>query len=487
MALPQQSTRWQRAIDLANRGSLDEARELFSQIAEDDPEDAGVWRWLANVTPEGRSRVEFLERALALNPADDSTRAELYEGLVRQGVGEAQAQQRDVARRSFSRAIEVLPEEEIAFLWLIEVCDHAEERIQALEQLFALQPDDRSIRGALARDLALLGESLAERGEKDEARAQYRRAHELDPTNAQALFFLAEDDLTDLGDRLAMLGELLKHNPKHERAKMLWDALAQRATTESSTLPVNCCSICRAPREPTSMQCPVCGVEHSLFDVSKLLGNEGVVRDRVEPEIERLEDRLEHKDDWRIRKSLLLARLNLGEARPAAREAARLLETIPMTEPQRLEIEQVQLYLIKHYGEDIAAPDAPEEPEEQQHILVVDDSATVRMLVGTALEEGGYETSFAGTGMEALAALRQNVPALVLLDIGLPNMDGYQLCQLIRQNPSTAEVPVIMLSARDGFFDQVRGRMVGCQDYVTKPFDADDLLARVQNLISQDS
>ncbi|MEO1084469.1 MAG: response regulator, partial [Acidobacteriota bacterium] len=181
---------------------------------------------------------------------------------------------------------------------------------------------------------------------------------------------------------------------------------------------------------------------------------------------------------------LLLARLNLGEPRPAAREAARLLETIPMTEPQRLEIEQVQLYLVKHHAEDVAAVDAANQPEDQPHVLVVDDSATVRMLVGAALEEGGYETSFAGTGMEALAALRQHVPSLVLLDIGLPNMDGYQLCQLIRQNPSTADVPVIMLSARDGFFDQVRGRMVGCQDYVTKPFDADDLLSRVQSLVS---
>ncbi|MEO1082681.1 MAG: hypothetical protein AAFY88_00405, partial [Acidobacteriota bacterium] len=270
MALPQESTHWQRAIDFANRGRLDEARELFIRIAEEEPGDAGVWRWLANVTPEGSSRVEYLERALALNAADDSTRAELYEALVRQGVGEAQAQRREVARQSFARAIEVLPEEEIAFLWLIEVCDHIDQRIEALEQLFALQPEDKSIRGALARDVSLLGKAAAEREETDLARKHYRRALELDAENVEALLFLAEDDRTDLGARLEMLGKLLKRNPQHERAKMLWDTLARRATTESSTLPVNCCAICRAPREPTSMACLGCGVEHSLFDVGKL-------------------------------------------------------------------------------------------------------------------------------------------------------------------------------------------------------------------------
>ncbi|MEM8996059.1 MAG: response regulator [Acidobacteriota bacterium] len=484
MALPQENTRWQRAIDLANRGRLDEARELFLRIADEEPGEAGVWRWLANVTPEGSSRVEFLERALALNAADDSTRAELYEALVRQGVGEAQAQRREVARQCFARAIEILPEEEIAFLWLIEVCDHVDQRIEALEQLFALQPEDKSIKGALARDVSLLGKVAAGRGDSDLARKHYRRAYELDNGNTEALLFLAEDDGADLGERLELLGRLLKRDPQHERAKMLWDALARRATTESSTLPVDCCVICRAPREPTAMSCLVCGVQYSLFDVGKLLHNEAVDSALVQAEAERLETRLEKADDWRTRKNLLLARLNLGESRHAALEAARLLETIPMSEPQRLEIEQVQLYLAKNHADDVAAAEAVNDPQDQPHILVVDDSATVRMLVGAALEEGGYETSFAGTGMEALAALRKQVPSLVLLDIGLPNMDGYQLCQLIRQNPSTAAVPVIMLSARDGFFDQVRGRMVGCQDYVTKPFDADDLLTRVQKLVS---
>ena len=483
MALAQENTRWQQAIELANRGQSSAAHELFRQLAIERPDDASVWRWLANLTTDSEQRVEHLQRALDLTPGDSSTRAELHDNLVRLGVSEAKAQRREVARRCFERAIEVRPENEIAFLWLIEVCDAIEQRVDALERLFELQPKDPSIRGALSRDLAQLGEKAERDGEIALAHNHFKRAHKLDLENVKAALFLAGQESEALGARLSMLEKVLEREPENERAKALWDRLARIAATDSSTLPVNCCPICRAPKEPVVMQCALCGAELSLFDVSRVLKAEGVDRARLASEIERLEELLENNSDWRVRKSLLIARLNMGHRLEAARETKKLLEAMPLTEPQRLEVEQVHLFLLRQ-----GAGDEQEAASQSQElVLVVDDSATVRSLVGSVLEDGGYETAFASTGMEALAALRKQVPSLVLLDIGLPNMDGYQLCQLIRQNPATAEVPVVMLSARDGFFDQVRGRMVGCQDYITKPFDADDLLNRVDTLVGQEA
>ncbi|MEM8962931.1 MAG: response regulator [Acidobacteriota bacterium] len=104
-------------------------------------------------------------------------------------------------------------------------------------------------------------------------------------------------------------------------------------------------------------------------------------------------------------------------------------------------------------------------------VLVVDDSPTVRKLVAVTLEREGYCVISASDGMEALAKLNDLVPDLILLDIAMPNLDGYQVCKVIKANEKTRDLPIVMLSGKDGFFDKVRGRMSGATDYVTKPFE----------------
>jgi twitching motility two-component system response regulator PilG len=84
-----------------------------------------------------------------------------------------------------------------------------------------------------------------------------------------------------------------------------------------------------------------------------------------------------------------------------------------------------------------------------------------------------------GDGLSALAAVADKQPLLVLLDITLPGMDGYQICQVIKQKQATKHIPVVMLSGRDGFFDRVRGKLVGSNQYVTKPFDPAALVKAV--------
>jgi twitching motility two-component system response regulator PilG len=103
-------------------------------------------------------------------------------------------------------------------------------------------------------------------------------------------------------------------------------------------------------------------------------------------------------------------------------------------------------------------------------ILVVDDSPTIQKVVSVTLEAHGHEVVTASDGMEALAKLRTLKPDLVLLDITMPHMDGYQLCRILRSNDLTRQVPIVMLSGKDGLFDKMRGRMAGAASYITKPF-----------------
>jgi twitching motility two-component system response regulator PilG len=112
-------------------------------------------------------------------------------------------------------------------------------------------------------------------------------------------------------------------------------------------------------------------------------------------------------------------------------------------------------------------------------ILVVDDSNTIRKSAEIFLKQGGYEVLLAEDGFDALAKINDYQPHLVFCDILMPRLDGYQTCAIIKRNARFSSTPVVMLSSKDGVFDKARGRMVGSQDYLTKPFTKDQLLQAV--------
>ena len=124
--------------------------------------------------------------------------------------------------------------------------------------------------------------------------------------------------------------------------------------------------------------------------------------------------------------------------------------------------------------------DSSASPRTATKVLVIDDSNTNRRSAEIFLKQGGHEVVLAEDGFDALAKLSDYQPDLVFCDILMPRLDGYQTCAIIKRNPQFASVPVIMLSSKDGLFDKARGRMVGSQDYLTKPFTKDQLLQAVQ-------
>ena len=115
-------------------------------------------------------------------------------------------------------------------------------------------------------------------------------------------------------------------------------------------------------------------------------------------------------------------------------------------------------------------------------VLVIDDSNTIRRSAEIFLKQGGHEVLLAEDGFDALSKVNDYEPDLIFCDILMPRLDGYQTCAIIKRNPRFAAVPIVMLSSKDGVFDKARGRMVGSQDYLTKPFTKDQLLHTVQEL-----
>jgi len=118
-------------------------------------------------------------------------------------------------------------------------------------------------------------------------------------------------------------------------------------------------------------------------------------------------------------------------------------------------------------------------------ILVIDDSKTIRRTVETLLAKEGCEVFTAVDGFDALSKIADHRPDIIFVDIMMPRLDGYQTCSLIKHNKVFKDTLVIMLSSKDGLFDRARGRLVGSEQYLTKPFTKDELLGAIQSHVAK--
>ena len=124
------------------------------------------------------------------------------------------------------------------------------------------------------------------------------------------------------------------------------------------------------------------------------------------------------------------------------------------------------------------------EEEELQgvKVLVIDDSKTIRRSAENLLSKEGCSVITATDGFDALAKIAESRPEIIFVDIMMPRLDGYQTCALIKQNSEFKATPVVMLSSKDGLFDKAKGRIVGSDQYITKPFSKEELLGTIKDL-----
>ena len=130
------------------------------------------------------------------------------------------------------------------------------------------------------------------------------------------------------------------------------------------------------------------------------------------------------------------------------------------------------------------ADSAPQSANLNVKVMVIDDSKTIRRSAETLLKKVGCEVVTAIDGFEALAKITEHKPDIIFVDIMMPRLDGYQTCALIKNNQTFKATPVIMLSSKDSIFDRARGRIVGSEKYLTKPFSKEDLINAITTHVS---
>jgi twitching motility two-component system response regulator PilG len=128
----------------------------------------------------------------------------------------------------------------------------------------------------------------------------------------------------------------------------------------------------------------------------------------------------------------------------------------------------------------VAADGSIECGHKEPKIMIIDDSRTIRRTAETLLQKEGYQVISATDGFEALSMIADNKPDLIFLDVMMPRLDGYQTCALLKHHQVFRHTPVVMLSSKDGLFDRARGRVVGSDNYITKPFTRDELLTVIE-------
>ncbi len=249
------------------------------------------------------------------------------------------------------------------------------------------------------------------------------------------------------------------------------------AITPPTTAP---CPYCWEPNEPQAFECASCNATLTLSDIESLLSNNPGNHDVIKNAVTQMEA------EWNLREfdqkemtALAVGHFNLQNFETAMRylgEASRLNPNDVILAGQMNTL-AIRLEEMRRQSE------IHESMPRGKTILVVDDSPTVRKLISGKLEKAGHAVVCAEDGVDGLTRIGEQIPDLVLLDITMPRMDGYEVCKQIRANPATANIPVVMISGKDGFFDKVRGRMAGTTGYITKPFGPETLMKALETYL----
>ena len=244
------------------------------------------------------------------------------------------------------------------------------------------------------------------------------------------------------------------------------------------------CPFCKTANDPLVAACQSCFAGLTLSDLELLLENRHVDRAVVRQAVENMEveKRLRKFSEYELT-MLGIGHLNIGNFETgysflleATQENPNNVVLASYVNGLHIRIEEIRSRL-----------ESADSMTRGKTILVIDDSPTIRKLISGKLEKSGHNVFCSADGVEAMERLQDLVPDLILLDIAMPRMDGYQVCKMIRANDATKDVPVVMISGKDGFFDKVRGRMAGTSGYITKPFGPETLMKIVEMYLQNGS
>jgi CheY-like chemotaxis protein len=481
----------QRGIDAANEERNAEALSCFDTALSYDEQNQLAWFWKDSLTRQPSAELDasvaeeaaasfeepFVEETISIPSLYDQAEAALATG------------DHALALRRVNQAIEEDFESEKAWSLRSHLVDDFEDKRYSLERVVSINPDNQTARAALETLLAMVETTAPNSQVEMEAETEVFTYSPFESI-AEPIGDAAEPEPTPTQD-LELPAEMLDHNPftsdeSYEMAGDVWSPEAEMAdqTDEPGAGSFDETVYADADAYPTIV------VPYDE-DAEPIYYNAEHVENRpIEPPAVPYE---EENNPFLSPASPFATRIEQIENVTEVSASSYLEETAPVQESQEPEVLETstpswqdETIDAMHANEPAAdtwvVEDTYEEPIEEPGaagaptILVVDDSAVVRKLIAGKLEESGYNVISAGSGVEALAVMSNARPDLVLLDIAMPKMDGYQVCEKIRKNDLTRDVPVVMISGKGGYFEEDRGQKAGTSSFISKPFGPETLM-----------
>lgn len=511
----------QRGIDANNDGSVELAASFCDQALDHDDRSVVAWLWKARLASSDDEKVRFLETVLGLDPTNHEALnaiAPYREPSPQQHLEEAKwaavAGKRKQALHLLDLVLEKAPDNSEAWVLRSHLSISLKDKLYALEKALEVDPGDAAARAgydflkSTVLDVRNENEPHAvesvpvsrapETSDADlidpkeqpsEPACEMPSAEVVSQPTVETIAPAVVDDLAETDQEHVEPVELT--GPPDDLGVENLDEPVQLELESQPTQnghvmgvedahdagkglePENGCSFCDAPVDAQAFECSNCRAVLTLSDIESLLANPHANRIAIQQAVTEMEA------EWNLREFSVeeLTVLGIGHFNMRSFEQGfKYLQEASRLDPNNVILAgQVNALAIRL--EEVRRQDEIDESKPKgKSILVVDDSPTVRKLIAAKLEKSGHNVICAADGIEGLEKLEERVPDLVLLDIAMPRMDGYEVCKQIRSNSAAASVPVVMISGKDGFFDKVRGKMAGCTGYVTKPFGPETLM-----------
>jgi CheY-like chemotaxis protein len=485
---------------LAAAGARVEALDLAAEATRLAPNSQSVWLSIAALTDDQKERIEALRKAVAITPDDAQLRTRLRQALLARGV--MPSIDRAEARTCFKEAAAINPNDPRVWQALAKLADTPAEAVDALRELVRVAPDQPHGHFALRNALAADARALAESGRTDDARARWQEiisttngdveawlgvaattsdeneaaqaietAHRLNPTHEQVIEAKArlERSRIDPATVEAPIDAFARFDTPADVAAPADDPFSQLDSTLDAFAQLSEPAEAPGPTPtPTfAIEAPAAAAPQPIVDLESALEEAAVVETAS---IDQPDQNVSLDFDT-VTESL--------EAPASSHQSPDLSLQSPVVSPQSPAASPQSKDVAAAVPAAVESASAPAYSSSRKTVMIVDDSPTIRKILGLTLERAGYKVIAEPDGESAIERLLQVVPDLILLDIAMPKIDGYEVCKRLKQDPRTKAVPVVMLSGKGALFDKVKGHMAGATEYLTKPFETPAVLAVV--------
>ena len=482
---------------VAAAGDRDQARALAAEATDLRPDEVVLGLGLAGLADDPSSRIDVLRRAAEAVPDHQQLRDQLRRALLARGVTLATAD-RGTARESFREAAALNPADVRVWLALANLAESRDEWVAALRQLLHAAPDHQYGRRALGAALADDAREAAAAGRVDDACEHWRESISVSGGHVDAWLELAAIT-PDPAEARLVVETAYEHDPTDERVIAARDRMRGPQIDPAAVEP---------PADAFARFAPVGAVDGAEPTDDPLAQIESILDDRwqaarpyatsaaapappidVAPiDVAPTRRASTAPIDVALIDALIdVALIDLGPIDIAPINVAPInvapidfgpIHVAPIDVPPVVVSPAVALAPAAAPPPAAAATTA----SPRHTVMIVDDSPTIRKILGLSLEREGYRVIAEPDGESAIERLAHVVPDVILLDIAMPKLDGYEVCKRIKQSPRTAAIPVVMLSGKGAFFDQVKGHMAGATEYLTKPFETPAVLAVVSRV-----